>query len=1058
MRNIPYFSAILAGLLATAAPLTLLAQEKAISLEVRGSVQDDYLRIVLSGPELPQPKVDESQAGILSLDFNRAVALSGEAALSSLDPAPQVKADGDTVTLTVPGLTRQRTLKIGNRLLIDLFTGAQPGPAAQTKSPSPTPSLPAEKPAARESESTSLVREDTRAKAPPEKPVAGPTVADAAGAKEKPAIPAPVLTPALVENAAAPRPAVPSRTFEGSAVVTIGSTEGLSLAAFERLGYLWIVTSRENMGVPPVVSGPSAASLGAVEAIKIEGGSAYRLKMPQGAYIVPEGGGLVWRLIVTPQDPKLKSVTIDRDFGNNAAGPQMHIPLIGATGVLRVPDPVAGDDLAVVLVNRAGARLRNSETYVDFDMIPAFVGAVVRPRADGLSIAVLPQQVDVTRQGGLRMSAAGPSSGMVQTAGAEGADPVRTPQKTYIPTRIYDFKNWALGGASSYMPMRRSVDLRVATAAEDKKLPEIIVGAKFMMAQGLPQEATGFVTMALGYMPLLRESVEFQSIRAAILAMGQQPDEALAIYQTIGLADNDELALWKAYVLAQDGKLDDAQKILPRPAIVPLLNSYSPRVRTLILPDLIEAVLSRGDVNLAESMIDMFAESGEGLTQDHAQAVSYYRGRAATLRGNYDAANDFFREASDGLLGPYPVRATLMLVQRGLSSKTIARADAVRKLERFRFGWRGDSLESQVLENLGMIYVTGGEQRRGLTILRDAAAMARTPAERDNLVAVMQKAFRELFSGKTKERMSAMESAAVAAEFAELMPSGGEGEQITLTIADQMVAVDLLDRAADMIEPMVERTEKLSDAMRYAEKAAGIRIIDRRPEEALRIIDKALSRPDAQAQKTLPASDVRAIALLRARAKADMKRTDDAFAELSTIPEAEDSLRLMADTAWRAQRWPEAAEAFGKLVKLAGLDATRPPTREQAQMVLNQALALNLSGNEKALATLSIAYGDIMRRTELYRPFQLVTRTAREAQLADRETLLKLVSEVDLFKDVLESYKKGGTPSAKPAATPKTATPKAAAPAAAKPAADAAREAAAKAATSDTKPAVEAQH
>ena len=64
---------------------------------------------------------------------------------------------------------------------------------------------------------------------------------------------------------------------------------------------------------------------------------------------------------------------------------------------------------------------------------------------------------------------------------------------------------------------------------------------------------------------------------------------------------------------------------------------------------------------------------------------------------------------------------------------------------------------------------------------------------------------------------------------------------------------------------MVARTEKLGDALRYAEKAAGIRIIDRRPEEALRVLDKALSRPDA---KAIPEKDIRAIALLRARAKA----------------------------------------------------------------------------------------------------------------------------------------------------------------------------------------------
>ncbi|HEY8964353.1 MAG TPA: hypothetical protein VIN59_07835, partial [Alphaproteobacteria bacterium] len=806
---------------------------------------------------------------------------------------------------------------------------------------------------------------------------------------------------------------------------------------------------RENLGVQPQISGPSAAQLGSLEPIKIEGGSAYRLKMPKGAFVYPEGGGLVWRLVVVPQDPKLQGVPADRDFGDSASGPQLHIPLAGATGVLRVPDPLVGDDMAVVLVGRAGARARNGESYIDFDLIPSIVGAVIRPKADGLSIAVLPQRIDVTRQGGLRMSAAGPSTGEVTVASADGT---KKPEETkYQPTRMYDFKNWGMGGPANYLPMRRAIDARVATAEEDAKLPEIIAGAKFMLAQGLPQEANGFLQMAINYMPLLRESSEFQSIRGAALALQGQPDEALAILQQIpGLETNDEVNLWKAYALATDNKLTDAQRTLPRPAVLPLLNTYPPRLQSMMLPPIIETVLSRGDVNLAESLISVFDEASDSdIYHDRDQTVAYFRGRAATLRGDFQAASDYFREASDGLQGPYPVKATLMLVQRGLSSKTIGRDDAIRKLERFRFGWRGDSLESQVLEKLGMIYVTGGEQRRGLSILRDAATMAPTPEDRDTLVAVMQKAFRELFSGKTKEKMSAMESAAVASEFAELMPAGGEGEQITLTIADQMVAVDLLDRAADMIEPMVERTTNLNDALHYAQKAAGIRIIDRRPEEALRVLDKALSRQDAQ-KVQLPAKEVREIALLRARAKADLKRTDDAFAELNAIPEGQDSLRLMAETAWRAQRWPVAADAFGKLIKMANLDATRPPTEEQAQMVLNRALALNLSGNNDELSTLSVAYGDIMRRTDLYRPFQLVTRTAREAQLADRETLLKLVSEVDLFTSVLESYKTKGIKPTATAPADKAKTAEAAAP---KPAAEAAKDAAKDAATSDKKPA-----
>lgn len=1027
MRRIALLIALFAGLVSV---LPVKAQETPVSVAVRSGVQDGFIRLVFSGTGLPQASITESAKDSLNVTFAKAVALTGaETATAGLEPQVTLSAEDKTVRIKTQGLTRHRTLTLGDRLFVDLFTSVAPKASENApKEEQPKPetlapvaaSLPEKTPEpAPEPAATSLVSDN---------PSSVTEVAEnaAINAAKSPAETspssdaAPVLDPAM--------PAIPvgtvEKTFAGSAVITIGSTQGVALAAFVRSGHLWIVLSQETLSVPPLISGPNASELGPVDTVKIDGGSAYRIKLPEGAHIRPEGAGLVWRLYVDGNKTPLRSVGADRDFTNTAEGPQVHIPLGSAINVLRLPDPLVGDDLAVVTVGRADARLVSADSFVDFDLLPAIVGAVIRPKADGMRIAVLPKEVIIARQGGLRMSASGPRNARekpVQTS--EKATATRTP-----PSRMFQLTDWAMGGPAHYLDMRRSIDEKVATAEEDKKLPELIDGAKFMLGQGLPQEATGFLQMSLTFLPLLRESAEFQAVRGAVLALGGQPQEALTAFATPGLETNDEINLWRAYAYAQQNDLLNAQKLMPRDNVI--ITDYPARLQALMLPNLIEVALARGDVSQAETMIDMYESAADGGYFDRDNAIAYFRGRVAQLRGDIDGSSDFFREASDGVQGPYPVRATLALVERGLSAKTIARDDAIRKLERFRFGWRGDTYESQVLERLGLIYVTGGEQRRGLTILRDAATMASVPEDQQKLVAVMQKAFRELFSGKTREKMTPLESAAVAAEFAELMPAGGDGEKITMTIADQMVAVDLLERAAELIEPMVENTEKLSDALSYAQRAAAIRLIDNRPDDALKIIDKALSRSDALANPKLSAADLKAVTLLRAKAMGDLKRTDAALSELSVIPEDAESLRLKADIAWDAQRWDVAADALGKLVQMAGLDATRPPTRDQAQLVLNQALALNLAGNGPDLDALRIAYGDIMRRSELNQPFQLVTRTAREAKLADRQTLLKLVSEVNMFKDVLDNYK---TTNPAPAPAPKAAEQKALPPAASAP-------------------------
>ncbi|NBX66009.1 MAG: hypothetical protein EBQ96_03330 [Proteobacteria bacterium] len=1018
------FSKFIPLVLLVSAVFPAFAADGPLGLSVRAAAQDGFVRFVFAGDTVPEVTVADVETGRLKIIFAKAVAVEGlEGAGQGLVPASKLTRESDTALLLQlegAGIVRHRTLTLGNRLFVDVYpdnaapvtqqiqqaepvqdhaakpksTGVEPGidpklaPSVVIEDVVPEP----------KAEKKEIQAEASKKPATlPETPMEAPPVL--AGA-----VPAPI--PA---EAAKPAAASVKRAFLGNAVVTIGSTQGLALAAFERQGYLWIVLSQENMNVPPQVSGPDAAALGPVDAVPIEGGSAYRLKLPEGAYVRPEGAGLVWRLHIEGRKTVLKTSTVDRDFSDTAEGPKVHISMTTADSVLRLPDPEIGDDLAVVTVGRADARLHVSEKYVDFDVIPAYVGVVIRPKADGMRVAVLPTEVTIGRAGGLRVSAAGPRGGAsgVATEMADQSAPKKDDSKNKVVGRIMHLSDWALGGPKQYLESRRMLDNRVATAEESQKITEFIAAAKFMLGQGLPHEGIGYTNMALSLMPLLRDASDFQSLRGALFALSGQTDDALAALSAPGLEDKDEIKLWKAFVLAQQGLVTDAQKLMPPAAMSKaLVGGYPYRVQAMMLPTIIEAVLARGDVTLATSFIDMYEKAADPVSNpDSPNAVAFFRGRAALLRGDNEAATTAFREASDGYIGPYPVKATLALVERGLSAKTIAREDAVAKLERFRYAWRGDTLETDMLQRLGLIYVTGGEQRRGLTILRDAATMAPDDATREKLVAVMQKAFKELFSGKTREKMTPLEAAAVATEFAELMPSAGEGEEITLNIAERMMAIDLLDRAADLVEPMVERTESAQSAMKYAQRAAAIRITDDRPEDALKIIDKALSREDVQAMATLDPKDTKAFALLRAKAKDQQKRTDEAFVEMASIPEDNEVLRLKADIAWGAQKWMLAADAMGKLVKGMNINATRPPTREQAQLILNLALALNLSGEADAIDTLRLTHGDIMRRTDLYQPFQLVTRTAREAKLADRTTLLKLVSEVNMFRDVLDTYK-----------------------------------------------------
>ena len=49
-------------------------------------------------------------------------------------------------------------------------------------------------------------------------------------------------------------------------------------------------------------------------------------------------------------------------------------------------------------------------------------------------------------------------------------------------------------------------------------------------------------------------------------------------------------------------------------------------------------------------------------------------------------------------------------------------------------------------------------------------------------------------------------------------------------------------------------------------------------------------------------------------------------------------------------------------------------------------------------------YSVLMNQTSKARIFEVITRPRQNVKLADRETLLSSVSEVELFKDFIDSY------------------------------------------------------
>ena len=323
--------------------------------------------------------------------------------------------------------------------------------------------------------------------------------------------------------------------------------------------------------------------------------------------------------------------------------------------------------------------------------------------------------------------------------------------------------------------------------------------------------------------------------------------------------------------------------------------------------------------------------------------------------------------------------------------------EAIDRLEGLRYAWRGDRLETALLKRLGEMYLRAGQFRKGFSVMRSASSDAPFPPDGKQIAEDMRAAFKALFVGPEADRIEPLKAITIFKEFPELVPLGRAGDAVKKKFAERLVQVDFLGEAGDILEDLVRNRLKATEAAKTGARLAAIRLLDTQPEAALEALNVSFKN-DVEWTSAL----VQERELLRAKALSELDQAQEALEILDRLNNTEKTRRLRVDIAWKAGRWADAARSLNDLIDIKDsfdgeLDV------DNARLILNQAVAHNLSGNARRLADHRRKYLSVMEKTEFARLYTLVTRPQKAAFLSDKQTLMGIVEEADLFKDVLST-------------------------------------------------------
>lgn len=683
-----------------------------------------------------------------------------------------------------------------------------------------------------------------------------------------------------------------------------------------------------------------------------------------------------WFVDLRPQEARADA-PIAVNVRAAAQTPDVRFELADAGEPLWLRDPEVGDTLAVVPTDEIGRGVGEAQSFVDFQLLASVQGIVLRPNADDLSVQRGEGGVEVTRPGGLVLSAPSDRQ-LAQQPGALG--------------RLFDFAGWKGPPDRTFLQERSRLELAVAAAPASYRSKPRLALARFYFANLFAPEAEGVLDAIRRDDPALAADPSVALMIGAVhLMIGDEKRAAQELGQT-SLDKEPEALLWRASLSAEIGDWKVAahdfalsSNLLPR---------YPQALRDGFAMEAAHAFLETGQPAEAQAMIQLVLNS-DPPPADRAMAL-YYDGKRALAQGDFNHAVDLWNQAAAIDDRPSRARALYARTMAEFDAKKIDRPEAIKELDRMRFAWRGDIFEFRLLRKLGELKLADGDQSGGFDALREAGTDFPDYPQSKEVLQELSDGLADVFLGKGAENVPPLKALSLYDEFKDYAPVGERGDAIVRRLVDRLVAVDLLDRAASLLQDEVAHRLVGRDKARVATQLALIRLLDNDPSDALKALDIDVGKdvpPELQRQRQQ----------LRARALAQLGRTDEALGILAQDT-SRDADRLRADIFWRTHDWTDAAKVFARLVPPPGADGTLD--KPASQLVLNWASALTLAGDQTGLAKLRDTYGKAMAASPFADAFGVVAGDGSAAPGGgDPVAIANRVAEVGELQSFMAGYK-----------------------------------------------------
>ena len=641
-------------------------------------------------------------------------------------------------------------------------------------------------------------------------------------------------------------------------------------------------------------------------------------------------------------------------------------------------DPAVGDTLKVVTAFPPARGMSRTLSYVDFDLLRTVHGLVVRPETEELDVAVSEGNAIITAPGGLVMSA------------LESLRVFDSGNATEFRVSYIDLGALKQDDPAAFAEQRQELVERASATEGRLRDAARLDLASFYVANRFAHEALG----VLGVMEdgLTAEDLRHKArlVRGIANTLAARPAEALAIFNGESFSEHVDALMWRSMAKLE---LYDYQGARADALVAePVVDVYPGWVRTRFLLSAVRAAIKTNDAALALRLMGKV----DFATLDPEQVTEYrlLEGMIAESENRINDALETYGQVIAADIRPTRAEAVYRTLAMLDSTGEIDVVKATETLSAETLMWRGNPLEADMQKLLAELHFRNKQFRQGFETVKQAVQYYPESRAINALLEQAQAEFAELYLNGRADELDPIEALSIYYDFRQLTPPGPQGDEMIRNLARRLVKLDLLTQAADLLEYQIDSRLRGVAQARIAADLAVIRIADRNPEGALRVLNRTRI-PDIS-----PTLD-RQRRILEARALIDADRQDLAIDLLSRVT-GRDADLLRVEGHWKARNFVRAAE----LLEVMYSPGTNPDplTPTVRKGVVRAAVGFALANERLGLNRLRAKFSELMVTTPEWEVFDYVTGDAIATSIEFRK-VAREVSGLDSLNAFLDTYR-----------------------------------------------------